>query len=415
MAMSRNRFGLLLAAFGLASFAGCGDQGSGAAASASGWVRHVVDAEYVGADGVRVSDVNGDGLVDVVTGWEESGLTRAYLHPGYEAVTEPWAAVTVGSTPDVEDASWADVDGDGRTDVVSSCEGRTKQVFISFAPGDPKAFLEPREWHTVKIAAASGRQWMYALPLQIDGKNGVDLVVGSKGRNAVVAWLEAPPNPRDPAAWKLHEVSPAGWVMSITAMDMNGDGIGDLLVSDRSHSPVRGIRWLENPGPDSSGLAGPWVEHPIGAQDRNPVFIAPVVSADSTGPVRIVVPAGRNRLSLFERLADGSDFWRETPLPFPPRAGDVKAAGVGDIDMDGQLDIVLTCTNVHRGEDGIVWFPNPFIPEQSRSQARGISGPGGRKFDRLELLDLDADGDLDVLTTEEVERLGVIWYENPTY
>jgi hypothetical protein len=43
-----------------------------------------------------------------------------------------------------------------------------------------------------------------------------------------------------------------------------------------------------------------------------------------------------------------------------------------------------------------------------------ISGPEGVKFDRLELLDLDADGDTDVITCEERDNLGVIWYENPT-
>ena len=43
-----------------------------------------------------------------------------------------------------------------------------------------------------------------------------------------------------------------------------------------------------------------------------------------------------------------------------------------------------------------------------------ISGRKGVKFDRLELVDLDADGDLDVLTCEERDNLGVIWYENPT-
>lgn len=38
----------------------------------------------------------------------------------------------------------------------------------------------------------------------------------------------------------------------------------------------------------------------------------------------------------------------------------------------------------------------------------------GEKFDRIELLDLDGDGDPDLLTCEERENLGVIWYENPS-
>jgi hypothetical protein len=56
----------------------------------------------------------------------------------------------------------------------------------------------------------------------------------------------------------------------------------------------------------------------------------------------------------------------------------------------------------------------PFGPNW---QGHEIGGPAGIKFDRIELLDLDADADLDVLTCEERHDnrgLGVIWYENPT-
>ncbi|MBN2310560.1 MAG: hypothetical protein JXR94_16420, partial [Candidatus Hydrogenedentes bacterium] len=46
-----------------------------------------------------------------------------------------------------------------------------------------------------------------------------------------------------------------------------------------------------------------------------------------------------------------------------------------------------------------------------------LSGPQGIKFDLVQLIDLDRDGDLDVLTCEERDAgrgLGVIWYENPS-
>jgi hypothetical protein len=43
-----------------------------------------------------------------------------------------------------------------------------------------------------------------------------------------------------------------------------------------------------------------------------------------------------------------------------------------------------------------------------------LAGAPGVKFDLLQLLDLDGDGDLDVLTCEEADGLGVVWYENPT-
>ena len=92
------------------------------------WTRHVIDDSSKGADGVRLQDVNGDGRPDCVTGWEEGGLTRVYLHPGAAAVCNRWPAVTVGKTPSVEDAVRVDLDGDGRTDVVSSCETAARQA-----------------------------------------------------------------------------------------------------------------------------------------------------------------------------------------------------------------------------------------------------------------------------------------------
>jgi hypothetical protein len=49
-----------------------------------------------------------------------------------------------------------------------------------------------------------------------------------------------------------------------------------------------------------------------------------------------------------------------------------------------------------------------------------VSGPEGVKFDLNLLLDVDADGDLDVINTEEANNsaggrpgLGLVWYENP--
>ncbi len=95
------------------------------------WARHVIDDSYSGADGVRLADVNNDGLMDIATGWEEGGRTKVYINPGYEGVKDPWPAVLVAETPDVEDAVFADLDGDGAVDVISSTEGKTKKIFVN--------------------------------------------------------------------------------------------------------------------------------------------------------------------------------------------------------------------------------------------------------------------------------------------
>jgi hypothetical protein len=88
-------------------------------------VRHAIDNTGRGADGTRWVDVNGDGLLDIVTGWEESGEIRLRLHPGHAKVREPWPGVVVGKVGSPEDAVFVDLDGDGAIDVLSSCEGGT--------------------------------------------------------------------------------------------------------------------------------------------------------------------------------------------------------------------------------------------------------------------------------------------------
>ena len=40
------------------------------------WVRHTIDNTGKGSDGTKLADVNGDGRIDLVTGWEEGGRAR---------------------------------------------------------------------------------------------------------------------------------------------------------------------------------------------------------------------------------------------------------------------------------------------------------------------------------------------------
>jgi hypothetical protein len=401
--------GVVAVGFACAVAYGCADEGR--ARNFDGpWQRHIIDDSGHGADGVRIADVNGDGLPDVASGWEGDGHTRAYVHPGNHAVRERWPSVTVGTTPDVEDAVWADVDGDGVLDIVSSSEGGTSLVFVSFAPSDPRDFLDSDAWTTEPIPATAGRHWMYAVPMDVDGRNGIDLVVGAKRGDAIIGWLESPANPRDLDAWTLHEITEAGWIMSIDVHDMNGDGASDLLVSDRKRSPVNGVRWLEHPG-NTGDVTAPWTNHLIGAEHRSPTFIDAVLNDDGQ-PSGVIVPSGSERLTLFERENEAANLWSENEVPYPPRLGTPKSASVGDIDLDGIDDVVVATTNLSGWKEGIVWLSQATMAG-SEPVKHGISGAQGQKFDRTELVDLDGDGDLDVLTTEELENLGVIWYENP--
>src|SRR5687768_8791492 len=116
----RNHFSLNRLLFGLAMLL----LASPVPAADIPWTRHTIDDSSRGADGVRLADANGDGLLDIVTGWEQGAVTRLYLNPGAAKAREKWPAVTIGKTPSVEDAVLVYLDGDGSLDVVTCMEGK---------------------------------------------------------------------------------------------------------------------------------------------------------------------------------------------------------------------------------------------------------------------------------------------------
>ena len=105
----------------------------------------------------------------------------------------------------------------------------------------------------------------------------------------------------------------------------------------------------------------------------------------------------------------------------PENVGTGKAVEVGDVDRDGKPDLVFTCESARGDLSGLVWLSYHNAHNEDVWTAHEISGPEGIKFDRMELLDLDGDGDLYVTACEESQPvegprqgLGVFWYENPT-
>ena len=376
-----------------------------------GWKRHLIDSSSKGADGVRVMDVNGDGHLDIATGWEQGGVIRAYLNPGPAKAKEKWPAVTTGKVKSPEDAVFVDLDRDGAVDVVSSCEGGTKTVFVHWAPKEKERYLDAEAWKTEAFPATEKKQaWMYAVPMNVDYWEGIDLVVGSKGGNASVGWLEAPEDSRKVAEWKYHRIYDAGWIMSIEPLDVDGDDDLDLVISDRKGKKP-GVKWLEHPGGAEAALDAPWGEHAIGSLGKEVMFLR-IADLDGDGRKDILATNRNGHIEWFRRREGVEVAWEAHSIPLPFGLPHGKSLAVGDINLDGQPDVVST----NRGKEPVrcvAWQEFAKSPREEKWTDHDIGGTTGAKFDLIELIDLDADGDLDVLTCEEVANLGVFWYENP--
>ncbi len=371
----------------------------------SEWVRHTIDQSSRGADGVRVMDINGDGLPDLVTGWEEGGQIRVATHPGTQLSNKAWPAVTVGKVKSPEDAVFVDLDHDGNVDVISCCEGKTRTVFVHWGSHDSSM------WQTQSIPATEKvAMWMFAAPLDVDGENGVDLIVAAKGPGAKIGWLKSPSDARNLEEWKWQPLADVGWVMSIETVDMDGDGDLDILYSDRK-SKTRGVHWLENESKTEPVHA--WKRHTVGGTDREVMFLA-LGDVNQDGQIDIATTVKDGPITWFERVDSSGRKWTVHEVDLPAGTGSGKGIAIADVDLDGKNDLVYTCEHAEK-KVGAGWLSAGQSVQNRNWRPTDISGTKhGIKFDLIQMLDLDGDGDLDLVTCEERDNLGVIWYENPT-
>ncbi len=407
---ARSAVRVLLPVISLALCAGC-EQILLPIEEASAWIRHTIDDRFRGADGVKLGDVNADGLLDLVVPWEESGLVSVYLNPGPLQATSPWPAVTVGEVAAVEDAVLVDLDSNGQLDVVSCCQGNVQTMYVHWAPSAAALLTDPDAWETEPLPATAGvRKWMFCEAAQIDGVRGLELVAGAKDDNGQIGFLVAPTNPRNLSAWSWRPLADAAWIMSIIPIDLDEDGDVDIVYSDRKGDD-RGCYWLENPGQQIATLAS-WRRHRIGTSTDELMFMD-LGDLDAGGELDVLVATDGRQLLHFSPLVDPRLPWLATPITWPDTFGTGKSVRLADIDLDQSLDIVFACENAG-GRRGVGWLSRRDIAGLPFWTTESISATTGSKFDLIQLLDVDQDGDLDVIATEESAGLGVVWYENPT-
>ncbi|MDZ4858101.1 MAG: VCBS repeat-containing protein [Candidatus Hydrogenedentes bacterium] len=362
------------------------------------WPMHVIDQSSKGADGVRMADINDDGRLDIVTGWEEGGDIRVCTHPGAKSVREPWPSFSVGTVPKPEDAVMVDLNHDGALDVVSCTEGEDRTVYVHWNPAS-----SGRAWRAEPVPVLQKQSaWMFCAPLPAAGSESISLAIGSKNPNGQIGLLNVTPGKANTWTWRT--LRKAGWVMSLVTEDMDADGDSDILCSDRREA-ASGVFWLENPGG-----GGNWNEHAIGAQGREVMFLSSG-DLDGDGDRDVVAAVKPREIAVFFRDNATGSKWRTETVTYSDSFGTAKVVRTGDVDGDGKADLVVTCEHAETSS-GVFWLSHG---ANATWTAHDIAGAPGIKYDLVELVDLDADGDLDAVTCEEREINAVLWYENPVH
>ena len=172
-------------------------------------------------------DVNGDGKMDFVTGAWFGKTLQWRENPGNE---DEWKLHDIATTGNIECTRAWDVDGDGFDEIVPNTPGSPLIYYTLKRDKNNKA---TGEFAATKVAEKHGHGLGFG---DINGDGRGDFIVSN-------GWLEAPDD-RTHKPWKLHndfDLTEDGSVPIIVA-DVNGDGLNDLIVG---HGHSYGLDWYE--------------------------------------------------------------------------------------------------------------------------------------------------------------------------
>lgn len=356
-----------------------------------------------GADGVFVADMDNDGAEDLVTAWEAGHRVMVhYPAPGW--TDYQWPARTVTSDVAVvganEGAIADDLDGDGWQDVIAFSQNSTTATSIHLSNAGTS-------WDSYLLVSGTGGRYLTGTTADIDGDGLRDIIAGAATYDLVAFTHPGYALADDPDAWSPSVIIEARWVMSVHGDDVDGDGDVDLMVSWRSTTagqPDTGLAWFENG--TTGGHNGTWTPHQIISGEGTRAACRG--DLDDDGDVDYAVGGGHDGLFWWVERVPTFPYFTAHMIapPFEVTNAGWKGCAIADIDGDSALDIVAT---TGKGNAPSVWW---------------AEGPGwtwhavddhwdSTKIDNVVTMDVDADGDLDIIAPTEQPRSEVRWYENP--
>ncbi len=285
---------------------------------------------------VRLSDVDGDGRLDVLVinqGASSLSILRNTATPGVLDTNSLAPKSDITTAGDPRWVAVGDLNGDGKPDlaVASHSPGVISLFENSSVPGGLSFSLR------TDLTASEPSVSIEAGDMDDDGR--LDLVVGDLDSGTVSVWRNVHPGGALAAASFAPRVAfTAGGGPTVTLADLDGDGRTDILSPNQFADSLSVLRNTSTPGAISPASFAPKVDFPTGSY---PYSAATADFDDDGRPDVFVANAGSHTVSVYRNLANAGAFTNAslaTRLDFPTGTGP-RVTALVDVDGDGLLDI----------------------------------------------------------------------------